>query len=41
MISTKDDEKKIKSIFNHLINLKQVTPVFFIFFFRQSLKSIN
>ena len=33
MISTKDDEKKIKSILNHLINLKQVAPVFFFFFF--------
>ena len=33
MISTKDDEKKIKSILNHLINLKQVAPVFFFVFF--------
>ena len=33
MISTKDDEKKIKSILNHLINLKQVAPVFFFCFF--------
>ena len=31
MISTKDDEKKIKSILNHLINLKQVAPVFCFF----------
>ena len=42
MISTKDDEKKIKPILNHLINLKQVAPVFFfVFFFRQSFKSIH
>ena len=29
MISTEEAEKKMKSILNHLINLKQVAPVFF------------
>ena len=28
MISTEEAEKKMKSILNHLINLKQVAPVF-------------
>ena len=28
MISTEEAEKKMKSILNHLINLKQVGPVF-------------
>ena len=41
MISTKDDEKKIKSILNHLINLKQVAPVFFFFFFFFSDKALS
>ena len=41
MISTKDDEKKIKSILNHLINLKQVAPVFFFFFLYKALSQFT
>ena len=41
MISTKDDEKKIKSILNHLINLKQVAPVFFFFFSDKALSQFT
>ena len=37
IISTKDYENKIKSILNHLINLKQVATVFFFFFFQTKL----